>query len=352
MIPQFGVARQYTNLKDELLDVTDKVLSSGILIGGTYTQQFETWLAEKNKCEHAITVHSGTQALEFIAEYHSRFLFSGTSPKVRVPNLTYQATLNAFLRNGWEVELGDTDHNGILIPTDKDPYTPYDCVVGLYGAYPEETNRISTIIDGAQHWLANPGANIAYGMAISFDPTKNLNAPGNGGAVVTNDQYLRDYVREAKNNGKKFTNVAGTNSKMSELDCAHLLVKSRYIDAWQERRKKIRLYYLKEFENTLFRCLSRGFEYHADQKFVIYTEHRDALHKHLIRSGIESKIHYPYALSELPISEKLEKPTMISTSVMLSKGVLSLPIYPELTDSEVETVVSKVKKFMENPNLT
>ena len=95
-----------------------------------------------------------------------------------------------------------------------------------------------------------------------------------------------------------------------------------------------------------FRCLSEPFENHADQKFVIYTQDRNELHQHLTDNKIESRIHYPYALSELPIAKDIiKKPDLISTSIALSRGVLSLPIYPELTDSEIEAVADTVCKF-------
>jgi len=135
---------------------------------------------------------------------------------------------------------------------------------------------------------------------------------------------------------------------MSELECAHLLVRSKYIDRWQYRREQIRNYYLDRFEDMPFRCLSESFERHADQKFVIYTQDRNELHQYLTDRKIESRIHYPYALSELPIAKDIiKKPDFVSTSVALAKGVLSLPIYPELSDSEIEAVADTVCKFFD-----
>jgi dTDP-4-amino-4,6-dideoxygalactose transaminase len=135
---------------------------------------------------------------------------------------------------------------------------------------------------------------------------------------------------------------------MSELDCAHLLVRAKYIDQWQERRKQIRLYYLERFGDLPIRCLSRGIERHADQKFVIYLSDRNELQNYLLEHGIEVKTHYPYALSELPISTDVQiKSDMLSVSVMLSRGVLSLPIHSELTDGEIEAVADAVCKFFD-----
>lgn len=358
-IAHFGLARQYRNLKEELLDATDKVMQSGNYMNGTYTSWFETWLASRTKTHFAITVHSGTQALEIIAKWaridHDDMMNDEPKnkryePVVRIPNITYVATLNAFLNAGYEVELIDTDKNGLMKLNDPpvlDDLMKNTCAVGLYGANPHIHHAggiANDIVDGAQHWLV--ADNIGEAMAISFDPTKNLPSTGNGGAIVTNNRDLYDFAYSYRSNGKTDHAMYGTNSRMSELDCAHLLVRTKYIDKWQWRRKEIRYYYLNEFKNLDIRCLSRDFMVHADQKFVIYTDRRDELLNYLNSGGIDVKVHYNKALSELPISNKITvKPNMISTSVMLTKGLLSLPIYPELTDGEVEYIARAVKKF-------
>jgi len=356
MIPHFGLLRQYKNLKDELLDATDKVLRTGSLMNGDYTSAFETWLAMRTNCAFALTVHSGTQALEIIAHWVRKTSDDNFDhpPIVRIPNITYVATLNAFMKAGFIVELVDTDKNGLMHPDTENllqNFTKFSCNVGLYGANPAlqtiTGHNYNDIVDGAQHWLV--ADNVGAGMAISFDPTKNLPASGNGGAIVTNDRELYEYAYSFRSNGKPDHDRAGTNSRMSELDCAHLSVRANYIDKWQWRRKEIRHYYLDELKNVDVRCLSRDHLIHADQKFVIYTDKRDQLNQHMIDAGIETKIHYPRALSELPVAKHIyAKPDMLSTSVNLTRGLLSLPIYPELTDSEVEYVVSKAKELLIN----
>jgi dTDP-4-amino-4,6-dideoxygalactose transaminase len=345
-IAHFGLARQYRNLKDELLEATDQVLREGCLMSGPFTNKFETWLALKTGTEFAVTVHSGTQALEIIALWlRSQWFYATQSdirPLVYVPNITYPATLNAFLNADYDVEILDTDKNGLVVEHGIEDNV---CLVGLYGAKtsPAHSNHI---VDGAQHWLIADSGSVGMGMAISFDPTKNLPASGNGGAIVTNDRELYEFAYNYRSNGKPdWHQMSGTNSKMSELDCAHLLVRANHLEGWQWRRKQIRYYYLEQFKDLPLRCLSRDFTVHADQKFVVYTENRDDLHEHLKKHNIESKVHYPYALSELPIARKLKRPDIVSTSVMLTKGVLSLPIYPELSDGEVEYISTVVRQF-------
>jgi dTDP-4-amino-4,6-dideoxygalactose transaminase len=353
LIPHFGLARQYSNLQDELLDATHDALKEGVLINGPFTASLESWLCNYTGCKFATITHSGTHALEFIAGYHHDLSFLAgdeEAPRIRIPNLTYPATLNAFYSTGWDIELVDTDSNGLL-KFDEDEerdFNAYNCFVGLYGASTKYAFYNNVIVDGAQHWLTVDKHQVGEGMAISFDPTKNLPASGNGGAILTNDQSLYDWVNVMKNNGKPDHFYPGTNSKMSELECAHLMIKTQYIREWQARREQIRKYYIDRFVDMPFRCLSKPFEHHADQKFVIYTQTRNELHDYLHNNKIESRIHYPYALSELPIAKDIiKKPDLLSTSMALSRGVLSLPIYPELSDSEVEAVADTVCKFFD-----
>jgi len=345
-IPHFGLQRQYNNLKAELLFATDQVLRSGCLIGGHYTNKFEQWLKDYTGAQYALTVHSGTQALEMLAKFHYLDIHPlefDIRPKIYIPNISYPATLNAFINTGWDIELCDTDSNGLINMSNTDS-SSYKCFVGLYGAPQTYDITSGMIVDGAQHWIVADG-NIGEGMAISFDPTKNLNASGNGGAIVTNNETLYEFAKRHRDNDKGYNEYPGTNSKMSELDCAHILVRAQYLNDWQRRREVTRLYYLDQFKNLPIKCLSAGFRTHADQKFVIYSEQRDQLKNYLTSKGIETKIHYERALSELPVAKHYVKPTMLATSVFLTRGVLSLPIYPELTDGEIEYIVQSVLEF-------
>lgn len=351
-ITHFGLKRQYSNLRDELLDATDRALKDGKLVGGHYTRSFEEWLKHRTKTKYAITVHSGTQALEIIARWkkikHSESMEG--NPKIRIPNLTYPATLNAFLTAGWDIELADTDKNGVIqLETGRGGI--YDCVMGFAGRKPwpnaSYSNAYGVIVDGAQHWLVCEG-DVGSGMSISFDPTKNLPSSGNGGAIVTNDEKLYLYASSYRDNNKPYFYDVGTNSKMSEQDCAQILVRTKYIDEWQRRRSNIAKYWCAEFKDLPINCLSKTVDPHAHQKFVMYLADRNSLHTHLLTDGIDSKIHYEYVLGDIPIGKDLIKPDLLSNSVLLSRGVLSLPMYPELTDVEVEYIVDKVKEYYKN----
>jgi dTDP-4-amino-4,6-dideoxygalactose transaminase len=347
-IPFTGLKKQYHNLRTEILDVTDEVLRSGQLMSGNYTAEFENWLAQRNHSKYAVTCHSGSQALEIIAEYY-RLQSSAHPPRAVIPSMTYAATANAFIRAGWEVYIADTDHYGLLdrkkIPQDLSVQATV--LVGLYGSAVNADRFWATdliIEDGAQHWLANDGRRVGSACAISFDPMKNLNSYGNGGAVVTDDIDLLEFAREWCNNGKPGHANIGTNSRMSEIDSAQMMVKTRYIDAWQLRRAEIAQYWMGRLKKTGIRSLidSNNFNNHAVHKFVIDVDHRDILQRNLSLKHIETRIHYKQPLHELPAYSEYTGPDILSVASALSRRVLSLPIYPELTDLEVEYVIDQV----------
>jgi dTDP-4-amino-4,6-dideoxygalactose transaminase len=350
VIPFTGLKKQYNQLRTEILDITDEVYRSGQLMSGNYTAEFENWLAKRNHSKYAITCHSGTQALEIIAEYY-RTKISINPPRVVVPSMTYVATANAFIRAGWEVYLGDTDYHGLLdkkkIPQDLSIQATV--LVGLYGASVDHLEKKFwatdlVIEDGAQHWLANNGQRLGNATAISFDPMKNLNSYGNGGAIVTEDIDLLEFARNYRNNGRPGGYSIGTNSRMSEVDCAQMMVKTKYIDEWQERRKKIALYWMGRLKGSGIRTFidSNNFQTHAFHKFVIDVDQRDILQRNLALKKIETKIHYEQPLHELPAYEKCSGPDILSVASATSRRVLSLPFYPELTDLEVEYVIDQV----------
>jgi dTDP-4-amino-4,6-dideoxygalactose transaminase len=352
-IPFTGLKKQYNNLRTEILDATDEVLRSGQLMSGNYTAEFENWLAQRNRSKYAVTCHSGSQALEIIAEYY-RQQSSVRPPRAVVPAMTYVATVNAFVRAGWEVYIADTDAHGLMdmkkIPPDLSVQATV--LVGLYGHSVEQFGERFwatdlVIEDGAQHWLANDGKRLGDATAISFDPMKNLNAYGNGGAVVTNDIDLLEFAREWCNNGKPRHAGIGTNSRMSEIDSAQMMVKTQHIDAWQKRRKEIATYWIGRLKNTGIRSLvdTGNIDAHAVHKFVIDVNHRDILQRNLELKHIETRVHYREPLHELPAYSACNGPDILSVASALSRRVLSLPIYPELTDLEVEYVIDQVLDF-------
>ena len=348
-IPFTGLQRQYNNLRTEILDVTDQVLASGRLMDGQNTVDFETWLANKNHVKHAVTCHSGTQALELVASF-ARQRLGINPPTILVPSMTFPASANAFVRAGWNLHFVDTDAYGNMDLKKIDPDTSYQAIlgIGLYGAALPKGLRnhmgVGLIEDAAQHWLSNDCTR--YGStAISFDPMKNLGNYGNGGAIVTDDHELLNYARGWINNGKNTGHAeVGTNSRMSEVDCAQMLVKTKYLGDWQEVRRRIAMYLMDRFADSPVRCLinETNFDKHCFHKFVVDIDNRDDVLKKMQAKGIDVKIHYTHPIHELPAYQHCQGPDMLSAASSLSRRCLSLPIYPELAPAEVEYIANSL----------
>ena len=354
-IPFTGIQRQYNALREEILDATDQVLRSGVVMSGPWTRKFETWLANKNRQRFAITCHSGTQALEIIASYYAEEQ-NIHPPRVILPALTFPATANAWSRAGWEIDLIDTDAYGQIDydKIDRKRSRQAICVVGLYGqALKDDTAYYYSDIvieDGAQHWLADNYNRQGLATAISFDPTKNLANYGNGGAIVTDDGQLADFARDWTTHGKQTKHTrAGSNSRMSEVDCAQMMIKTRCIKHWQQRRKDIAENWMNRLRDSSVRSLvdDTNFDTHCFHKFVIEVDNRDELAAKLKERGIETKVHYTDPLWSLPAYQTCyHSERFFSGAEALSKRCLSLPIYPELTDSEVEYVIDQVLEIV------
>lgn len=350
-IPFTGIQRQYRDLRQEILDITDRVLSTGQVMDGPYTWKFEDWLAQKNHVKYAATCHSGTQALELIASYHRQVGYKDVTPTVLIPAMTYIATANAWIKAGWKIHIVDTDGYGLIDPkkVPRDQIFHAVCSVGLYGAaynrwFPNESNY-AMIEDGAQHWLANDCRRHGAACAISFDPTKNFANYGNGGAIVTNDRELLDFARDWCTNGKGGGDAEHvTNSRMSEVDCAQMMIKAGYLDQWQARREKIARYWIDRLTGSPVRCLidSTNVDKHCFHKFVIDIDRRDSVKNQLEAAGISTKIHYTRPLHEEPRYINTPGPDMMSAASSLARRGLSLPIYPELTDTEVEFIADQL----------
>jgi dTDP-4-amino-4,6-dideoxygalactose transaminase len=350
-IPFTGIQRQYADLREEIMDITDQVLTTGQVMNGPWTMKFEDWLANKNHVKYAVTCHSGTQSLELIASFHRQIGFGGATPTVLIPAMTYVATANAWAKAGWNIHIVDTDGYGLIDPKKVPRNLVFHavCTVGLYGAaynrwFPNEGNY-AMIEDGAQHWLSNDCRRHGAACAISFDPTKNFANYGNGGAIVTNDRDLLDYARDWQSNGKGGGSADHvTNSRMSEVDCAQMMIKAQYLNDWQARRGEIARYWMDRFADSPVRCLidSTNVDKHCFHKFVIDIDNRDSVMNKLEAAGVSTKIHYTRPLHEEPRYVNTPGPDMMSAASSLARRGLSLPIYPELTDAEVEFIADQL----------
>lgn len=354
IIPFIALDRQYQNLKKEIIEVSDLVYSSGKVLDGQYASAFEEAIAQRTNRKYAITTNSCSMAMlicyVFFAQEQKR-------KKVAAPAYSFIATSNAIDLAGMTGTYVDVDGSGLIdldhldVPRDQVEVISY---VNLFGNVIDYNklkvissffHDLTVLEDAAQSFGASfkgiPSGKLGFASLLSFDPTKNLPNFGSGGMILTDSEELDWYARNFKDNGKSSgLMVPGTNSKMSEVDCAQMLVKLNHFDAWQERRAKIANFYTECLHGVFAECpVANPDVVHAWHKYVIQLVDRDALKAYLDDAGIETKIHYPYVLPKL---------RTCPNAARLSDCSLSLPIYPEMTDSEVETVVAHIQKFFKS----
>jgi dTDP-4-amino-4,6-dideoxygalactose transaminase len=362
-IPFFGVDRQYANLREEILEVTDQVYTTGQVLDGVFTKNFEQAIAKMTERRYAIAVNSGTQALIFAlrnVDFYSLF----KKNKVLIPAQSFVATVNAVIEAGMDPVFCDVDPVTGLIDLNKIDVPPDELAavmyVNLFGniidydklqTYKDFWNHYSipVIEDAAQsfgaYYRGVPSGKLGDISVLSFDPTKNLNNYGSGGMILTDDADFAELCRSYRDNGKFHDhNVAGTNSKMSESDCAQMLVKLKHFPDWQLRRRQIAEYYTEELDGYVELIPVESKVEHAWSKFVVHTEYRRMFQDSMTQQGIETRIHYPVPLHTINVSEAFD-PGMLQGAEDFSRTCLSLPIYPELTDSEVEHIVDSIRTY-------
>ena len=361
-IPLYGVARQYKNLREEILDATDRVLETGHVMDGVQQARFNTAMCIRTGRVHSTNVHSGTQAL-ILALRALKNRLTVDIPRVLIPTVSFVATVNAVYEAGCEPVFCDVDANGLM---DLDQVKNLDSIniimfVNLYGNVVDCDKlqlvnqffgrSVPTIEDAAQSFGADykgrQSGSLATISCLSFDTTKNFNNYGNGGMVLTDDVNLNKDIMSMRDNGKQsFHTEPGTNSRMSDVDCAQMMVKLKYFATWQSRRKQIAEYYTREFANTDLQLIRYNVDVEpAYSKYVIQLDDRHALISHLNRSRIGTKITYEYSLPSLPVVRHIVNPKEYTQASRHVRRCLSLPIYPELTDAEVEYIANTVRFF-------
>lgn len=357
-IPFFGIDRQYATLKEELLYVTDQVYRSGKVLDGNCTKTFESEIATRCDRTYAVAVNSCTQGLIFA-------LSMSQSKNVLIPAVSFAATVNSVLQAKRTPVFADVDYNA-LIDLESIQTTLKDSDIGtimyanLFGDIVDyDKFRVLTefftekkpyiIEDAAQSFGASykgiPSGKLGDISVLSFDPTKNLPNYGSGGMILTDDLDTYGHLLDLRDNGKYGGHyVSGTNSKMSESDCAQMLVKLQYFDGWQARRKSIAHYYMENLVDNVISLRPGPDVQSAWHKFVIRTLQRGAVASHLHRKCVETRTHYPTPLDQLPVLD-VTSDYLCKQADLFCKETLSLPIYPEMTDTEVERVVQAVNSF-------
>lgn len=357
------IQKQYKEHEKEFDTAIKKVLTRGDFILGEDVRLFEEEFAKFCGAKYCIGVASGTDALFFAL----KAMDIGSGDEVITAANTFIATTLAISMTGAKPVLVDMDPQTYNIDVSQiekriTKKTKVIVPVHLYGqpADMEPINKLAkkyklkVLEDSAQaHGALYKGkrtGGLGDVAGFSFYPGKNIGAFGDGGAITTNDKKLADKIILLRNWGMKVKyhhEIKGYNSRLDTVQAAVLRVKLKYLDKWNKRRREIAKKYDKLFADTSFitpHMLSYVESvYHV---YLIQVPKRDELLEYLKKNDISAGIHYPIPLHLQKANKDLGyKRGDFPNTEKYSKKIISLPVFPELRDEEIEFIVSKVKKF-------
>ena len=361
-IPFVDLYAQYLTINGEIDAAIADVIARTDFIRGTYVEAFESAWAATLGVKHCVSCANGTDAI-YIA---MRGLGIKSGDEVITTAHSWISTTETITQAGGHVIFCDTDPETFtidpaLIESKITARTVGIIPVHLYGQ-PCDMEKIMAIAkkhslwvieDCAQSHLAKFNGRFVgtFGNAatFSFYPGKNLGAYGDAGALVTNDDRLADWAATFSRHGGKGEHVLeGINSRMDGLQGAVLSVKLPYLEQWTEARRRVARQYdeqLRAVGDVLTPRIApkRDHVYHL---YVIRTGLRDALKKHLADSGIATGLNYPKALPFYPAYSYLgHKPADFPVAHRNQSRILSLPIYPEMTDKMIMTITGQISSF-------
>jgi len=358
-VPFLDLRAQYRSLKDELDRAVLGVMDRCQFVMGPEVARIEEGVAAFCEARFGIGVASGTDAL------HLSLVAMGLGPgdEVITTPFTFIATIEAISKTGAKTVFVDIDPDTF----NMDPAQTADAItkrtkaiipVHLYGqscdmtAIMEAAGDVPVLEDcaqalGARHRGRRVGA---FGLAgcISFFPSKNLGAYGDGGMVVTSDEALADKLKMLRVHGcrkKYYHEIDGFNSRLDSMQAAVLLVKLPHLPDWTEARNRKAAAYNKGFKGSsvITPVVEDGNE-HVFYAYTVKLPRRDEVVAALDRAKVGNAIYYPVPLHLQTCCKNLKyKPGDLPISEKLSDEVLSLPIYPELTQSQIDEVVSTVR---------
>ncbi|SNR85420.1 dTDP-4-amino-4,6-dideoxygalactose transaminase [Anaerovirgula multivorans] len=368
-IPSFTLVRQNSMLEKELLECFLQVVNQGIFILNENVKVLEDKVSNFCQANYGIGVASGSDALDLSLIACG----IGHGDEVITTPFTFFATAAAISRVGAKPVFVDIDPKTWnidvnLIEEKITSKTKAIIPVHLFGCPVEmdaimqiaKKNNLRVIEDAAQaigaQYCGEKVGSFGDTGCFSFFPTKNLGAFGDGGMIVTKDSKIAEKIKLLRIHGAKNKychDVLGFNSRLDELQASILNLKFKYIELWTQRRRELAILY-----NNLFQEHIRtdrfsiklpqepDYAYHVYHQYTIQTKQRDELQNHLKSYGIASTVYYPIPLHLQKVYSSLgHHQGDFPVSEDACNEVLSLPMFPELTNEEVEIIVDAITSF-------
>lgn len=363
-VPFADLHAQYLSIKPEIDAAIADVIRTSAFIRGPYVDRFEQAFAEAIGVKRCVSCANGTDSL-YIA-MHALGVKPGD--EVIAPAHSWISTAETITQAGGTVVFCDTDASTYTIDPAKiealiTPRTIGIIPVHLYGQ-PADMDAIMAIAAKHKLWVLEDCAQAhlakykgqtvgTFGDAASFSfyPGKNLGAMGDAGAVVTNDDALADRMTMYARHGglsKGDHRIEGINSRLDGLQAAVLSVKLPHLQNWTKKRQQIADEYNRRLTGISGLSLPEVMEYrgHVYHLYVVQHKQRDALALHLSALGIQTVINYPVALPFLPAySRYMHEPRDFPNAYSNQSQILSLPIFPEMSEAQIESVELAIRSF-------
>ncbi len=365
-VPYFDLKRQYQTLRAEFEAAMAEVASSGGYVLTQKVQEFETAFAQYIGKEIGIGVGSGTDALVFAL--HG--LGIGKGDEVILPSFTFTASAFSIMHAGATPVFADVDYETFTL----DPKSLEKCItpktkailpVHLYGQAADmdailnvaKTKNLRVVEDACQAhgamWKNKKAGAFGDAGCFSFYPTKNLGAFGDGGMLTTSDAKLAETVRRFRNLGrldlKEAHQVLGWTSRLDAIQAAILSIKLKKLDDFNSSRRRVASRYMAGLQSTPLLLPKEGKDrYHVYHLFVVRVPQgkRDLLQKHLTERGITTLLHYPIPVHRQPSVQPASRiGTDLPVTEQLKDEIMSLPMFPEMTDAEVDQVCEIIRSF-------
>lgn len=365
MIPLVDLDKQYQSIKKDIDTAISNVITSKSFIQGPFASSFEHEFSQVHRTKNVICTANGTMAITVALEAAG----IGRGDEVITTPHTFIATVEAILEVGAKPVFIDIDPhtynlNPSLIESAITKNTKAILPVHIYGNPADmksickiaKKHHLIVIEDCAQAHLATIGnkfvGNFGQAGTFSFYPGKNLGAYGDAGAVITPHQRLASKIRMLIDHGRKdkYTHqIVGHNYRIDGLQAAILSAKLRHLQDWTTLRQQKADLYRRFLQGNHKIILPQSYPRarHVYHLFVIQVPHRNQLLDFLKGEGIAAGIHYPIPLhlqpalkhlgyhhGDFPVCEKI------------SRHIISLPLYPEITPSEIKTICQKINKFL------
>lgn len=364
-VPFVDLKAQYDSIREEIVDAILRVVEDTAFVGGKYVERFEEEYAAYCNRKYAVGVSSGTSALQLalIALGIER------GDEVITAANTFIATAEAITHAGAKVKLVDIDPTSFTIDPSKieaaiTERTRAIIPVHLYGQVADmdpileiaEKHNLKVLEDAAQaqgaEYKGTKAGSIGNVGAFSFYPAKNLGAYGDAGIVVTDDEEVAKRIRLYSNHGRKSANehvVEGFNERLDGIQASVLSAKLKYLDRWNEMRREAAHRYDELLEGLPVKT-PREMPYakHIYHLYVIRVEQRDRIKEILASKGVASGLHYPKPIHLLDAYNYLGKSEgSYPVAEEVAGEILSLPMYPEITEQQQRYVVDCIAEALE-----